>query len=256
MRIRRQRAEFKEPMCSQANGNALPQNRKVRCLPYLLFLSFLVIICFSLSSCVTQQQFRTDYDPSPYSPKATNDPNAVIEVAANYTMGYVEFDDQGWLFNRKQIDAVTSQFSEESKTNGLLMVVFVHGWKHNASSEDDNVAMFHNHMLAPLAVMEDFLSKKESRPRRRVVGVYVGWRGLSDDIPYLNNVTFWSRKNVAERVGHGAVIELFSQLEALRNQNNLENKDEIDAHQRLSTKLLILGHSFGGDIVFPLLLLF
>ena len=243
-------------MCSQANGNALPQNRKVRCLPYLLFLSFLVIICFSLSSCVTQQQFRTDYDPSPYSPKATNDPNAVIEVAANYTMGYVEFDDQGWLFNRKQIDAVTSQFSEESKTNGLLMVVFVHGWKHNASSEDDNVAMFHNHMLAPLAVMEDFLSKKESRPRRRVVGVYVGWRGLSDDIPYLNNVTFWSRKNVAERVGHGAVIELFSQLEALRNQNNLENKDEIDAHQRLSTKLLILGHSFGGDIVFPLLLLF
>jgi hypothetical protein len=74
---------------------------------------------------VTKQQFRTDWKPSSFSPKATNNLNAVIGGGPNYTMGYVEFDDQEWPFNRKQIDSVTSQFFEESKANGLLMVVLI-----------------------------------------------------------------------------------------------------------------------------------
>src|SRR5665213_1811935 len=144
----------------------------------VFFSGVLITGSLFLCSCVSQQQYRTQYDPKPYSSKLTNAPDSVIEVATNYTVGYVELDDQGWLFNRKQIDAITTEFSEEAKTNGLLMVVFVHGWKHNASSDDDNVSMFHKNILAPLAVMENFLSKHDSRPPRRVVGVYVGWRGL------------------------------------------------------------------------------
>jgi hypothetical protein len=207
-------------------------------------------LLFGLVSCVSQRQYRTKYDPTPYPSKLAEAPRATIEVATNYTLGYVEFDDQGWIFNKQQSEAITSEFSNESKTNGLLIVAYVHGWKHNASSEDDNVEMFHNHILSRLAVMENFLSTNESRPPRRVVGVYVGWRGLSDSIPLVNNVSFWNRKNAAERVGHGAVIELLSQLEDLRNQSNQNNKSEIANHHRSLTKLLILGHSFGGDIVF------
>lgn len=203
-----------------------------------------------LPGCVNQQQYRTNYSASPYDPKGSNAPNAVVEVATNYTLGYVEFDDQGWGFNHKQIDSVCAQFSEELKTNGLLMVVYVHGWQHNASDEDDNVVMFHNKILKPLAVAEEYLSKHESRPARRLVGVYVGWRGESSAIPGVKLLTFWNRKNTAERVGHGAVLELLSQLEDLRNQSNREYKSGIDANQRMSTKLLILGHSFGGDVVF------
>jgi hypothetical protein len=234
------------PMCYQAVSglsSLLTKTRRV-----FKLASFVLLLGFA--GCVRQQQYRTKYDPTPYPSQLAAAPHSTIEVATNYTLGYVEFDDQGWLFNKQQSEVITSEFSNESKTNGLLIVVYVHGWKHNASSEDDNVEMFHNHILSRLAVMENFLSTNESRPPRRVVGVYVGWRGLSDKVPLVNNVSFWNRKNAAERVGHGAVIELLSQLEDLRNQSNRDNKSAITNHHRSVTKLLILGHSFGGDIVF------
>jgi len=208
-----------------------------------------------LVGCVSQQQYRTSEQGQPFDPKPSNAKNAIIEVATNYTLGFVEFDDQGWLFNgngvtsRVQIDLVKERFSAELKTNGLLIVAFVHGWKHNASGADSNVMMFHK-VLKELAAMEQMLSVKHGHPLRRVVGVYVGWRGLSSDIPYLNNLSFWERKNTAEQVGHGAVIELLSEMEQLKIQSNREHKDLIHEHQRMSTKLIILGHSFGGDIVY------
>ncbi len=210
----------------------------------LFCLGALALIC----GCVSQQQYRTGYDPITYPSTLTNAAQADIEIATNYTLGYVEFDDQGWLFDHRQIDKITNEFSGEMKTNGLLMVVYVHGWKHNASSDDDNVVMFHKRILARLADNEN--SQTNEQLRRRIVGVYVGWRGLSDDVPLLNDASFWNRKNTAERVGHGSVVELLSQLEDLRNQGNDEYSDAIHAHQRAGTKLLILGHSFGGDIVY------
>jgi hypothetical protein len=121
---------------------------------------------------------------------------------------------------------------------------------HNASSTDGNVDTFRNKMLRPLAKMETFLSKKQHRPARRVEGIYVGWRGLSQTIPPLNFLTFWGRKSAAERVGHGAVVELLSELEGLKTASNHHYQDEIEGRNRMATKLLIIGHSFGGDIVY------
>ena len=150
---------------------------------------------------------------------------------------------------RQQIDTVLDRFSAEGETSGLLMVTFVHGWKHNAAGDDANVQMFHQ-VLRELGTMEDVLSKKQHHPPRRVVGLYVGWRGLSADIEPFEELSFWDRKNTAEVVGHGAAIQLFSQLEALRNQINRKFDGEIASQQRMTTKLMIIGHSFGGDIVF------
>jgi len=177
------------------------------------------------------------------------------EVAPNYTVGFVEFDDQGWMYGSEdnspnyEIDTVVDRFSAEGETNGLLMVTFVHGWKHNAAGDDANVAMFH-HVLNYLGAMEKVLSTKQHHPPRRVVGIYVGWRGLSTDIEPFEELSFWDRKNTAEVVGHGAAVQLLSQLEALRNQINRKFENDIASHQRMTTKLMIIGHSFGGDIVF------
>jgi hypothetical protein len=115
------------------------------------------------------------------------------------------------------------------------------------------VALKRTHLqkiIRPLVTMETFLSEKQHRPTRRVVGVYVGWRGLCQNVPLLNLLTFWDRKSAAERVGHGAVVELLCELEKLRNQGNRQHRGQIANHQRMSTKLLIIGHSFGGDVVY------
>jgi hypothetical protein len=109
--------------------------------------------------------------------------------------------------------------------------------------------MFH-HVLNYLGAMENELSKKQQHPPRRVVGLYIGWRGLSEDIEPFKELSFWDRKNTAEVVGHGAAIQLLSQMEALRNQINRKFESDIASHQRMTTKLMIIGHSFGGDIVF------
>jgi hypothetical protein len=215
----------------------------------------LAIICALVASCVSEKQYRTNSQAQPYDPKTANSSNAIIEVAPNYTLGYVEFDDQGWLYgannshNRLQIDAVTDRFAAEAETNSLLIVVFVHGWKHNASGKDQNVLMFHK-VLNEIGKLDVVLSKNQHHPPARVVGVFVGWRGLSARIEPFEELSFWDRKNTAEVVGHGAVIELLSQLEALRNQINLKFANDIASQQRPRTKLLILGHSFGADIVY------
>jgi hypothetical protein len=145
------------------------------------------LCCGFLVGCVSERQYRTQSQPAEYNPKAAKDSQAIIEVAPNYTMGYVEFDDQGWMYGsednskRQQIDRVLDRFSAEGETNGLLMVTFVHGWKHNAAGDDANVQMFH-HVLRELGTMEDVLSKKQHHPPMRVVGLYIGWHGLSADI--------------------------------------------------------------------------
>lgn len=216
---------------------------------------FIPAICLCLIGCTAERQYRTEEQAQTSNPNSTNISRAIIEVSTNYTVGYVEFDDQGWLYGtnrfktRMQIDTVINDFSEELKTNGLLIVTFVHGWKHNASSADSNVVMLQK-VLNELGGMERWLSKKQDRPARRIVGVYVGWRGLSATLEPFEELSFWDRKNTAEQVGHGSVIELLSGLEALRTQSNLRYGNEITNHQRMNTKLIIVGHSFGGDIVY------
>jgi hypothetical protein len=55
---------------------------------------------------------------------------------------------------------------------------------------------------------------------RPVLGVFVGWRGLSDfglgDA--VANATFWGRQAAGQRVAVGSVRELFGRLRHYRNR--------------------------------------
>jgi pimeloyl-ACP methyl ester carboxylesterase len=76
---------------------------------------------------------------------------------------------------------------------------------------------------------------------RHVIGIFVGWRGLSFYAGWLTNLTFWNRKTAALRVALGSVRELFARLRRFR-----------ESHDSDST-LVIVGHSFGGLVVFSAL---
>src|ERR1039457_1970718 len=192
---------------------------------------FFVAILALLFGCVSSKQYRTDYGST------SNNPQSVIEETNNYMLGFVEIDDQGWLWNRKQIDIITSKLHEKAKNEGLLIITFIHGWKHNADSEDGNVIMMRK-ILSETVAIDNLIGKKQRHTPRCIVGVYIGWRGLSENIEPFKEMSFWGRKNTAEVVGHGAVVEMLSEREKLKNQSNREHSGEITNHQRLSTKLI------------------
>ncbi len=226
-----------------------------------VFVFCSIASCGLLSACTAVRPYRTGVDPVHYDnfahymntdPVVTN----IIEMATNYTLGFVEFDDQGWLYasnrtgGRWQIDAVMDEIRSEIKTNPLLIVVFVHGWKHNARYDDENVKTFHK-VLQQLGKLERQRSVDKSNTIvRHVFGVYVGWRGLSAKWEPFKEISFFSRKSAAETVGHGAVVELLSDLEAVRTLDNQANAASIAHKERDATALIGVGHSFGADVLY------
>lgn len=178
---------------------------------------------------------------------------------ADYYLAFVEFDDQGWFIEPRQMQALflllnrieRGQTGRQAVADHPLIILYVHGWKHNASECDDNVICF-SRLLERMDILERHrremtpdagAASSKPQPPRPVVGVYVGWRGLSLDAGLLTNVTFWTRKAAAERVGRGGVKELLTRLNDYRAARNLDRKGD-------QTQLVIAGHSFGGLVVY------
>lgn len=209
-----------------------------------LIKSFLLLL--TLTSCTPYMQYRTIIDGICDATSNKCDLYALQQHSSkngnNYLLGFIEFDDQGQLWSRKQMDHVTTYLSTETVKKDILIVVFVHGWTHSAAYDDDNIATFHK-VLADLSDAEEVLAKQKSEVPRLVSGVYLGWRGGSISIPIIENLTFWDRKNTADKVGHGGVTEVLSRLE------NIKQIKEGVMQGKNRTSLVVVGHSFGGLIV-------
>jgi hypothetical protein len=170
-----------------------------------------------------------------------------VEVHDEFTLGFVEFDDQGDYFTETQLQRLLETLDQEASRqgrSGLLTVVFVHGWKHNASVCDQNVACFRE-ILRSLENLERLGAYAADQPPRRVVGVYLGWRGLSIEPGPLRNLSFYARKQVAHRVGSGRLREVLIRLEA--------HRDRLDDETGRPSRVVVVGHSFGGAVVYSAL---
>jgi len=198
--------------------------------------------------CTTNTPFRTSFTPCDPAQTGANCTNPVIEAAPDYTLGFVEFDDQGWFWDTNQVKAVEQMIRTEAgvgQTNiaqGIVIVVFAHGWKNNAAIDNDNVEMFRK-TLSQLGASERV---QTNHAPRKVVGVYAAWRGLSATLEPFKELSFWERDNTAHKVGgYGAMTELLVDLETLQQAGN----DSL-ATNAPRTELIIVGHSFGGAAVY------
>ena len=191
----------------------------------------------------------------------------------DYDVLFVEFDDMGLLHPKggpnvgdawDQIENAMQTLGELSKQwDNLSLVVYVHGWKHNAHADDKNVELFHS-ILQHTSLVEQARSKG-----RYVVGIYLGWRGLSvDDKPFnlLTNGTFWTRKSAALHVAQGSARHFLARLRAFQRTQNCKANPKLCAPMVAQTteespelqrdtpeakvRMIIIGHSFGGLIVF------
>ncbi len=204
-----------------------------------------IAVILALAGCTSNQPFRTNFEPT------GGDPNkAVIESNADFKLGYIEFDDQGCLWDDRQRTVVEQMIRDEagigsSNPQGIILVAFVHGWKDNASYDGAGVSAC-KQILTQLSAAEQV---QTDHPARKVVGVYLGWRGLSETIEPFEELSFWGRKNTAHKVGgYGAMTALLVDLENIQKASLISLP--VNAPR---TEFIIIGHSFGGAAVYSAL---
>ena len=196
--------------------------------------------------------------------------------APGYKLAVIELDDQGRFRQDQQLGnlfkllgsemAKVNARDEAERMGGVSLVVFVHGWRHNAGVDDPNLEFARTVLYKTVSVENQGLQYTPNGKPRSVVGVYVGWRGKSLTGPgflsFLELASFWDRKFTAERVATGSVRELFARLKYFRDHSN-KNAEMINTRTCGNTdappsavgicpsvRLLIVGHSFGGLLVY------
>lgn len=143
---------------------------------------------------------------------------------------FIEFNESGVAFSQEQFKHGILA-AGQVLTDGGTVIVYVHGWHHSAQMSDEHIPYFEK------------LIASAKQEKGNAIGLYVGWRGDSIDVkewPILSYaLTFWDRKATAHDIGYGGgVTELFQQLSTIR------------ANAPEDARLVIVGHSFGGAIVY------
>lgn len=208
------------------------------CLTTILrSLSISTTILLIFSSCVANRPYRmVGVSGGVYERKFPGQkmPTELLRADENnrYRVSFVEFDEKGDFWDREQLAIAASAIKHSPRP--VLLVVFIHGWHHNAADRTDtenpgDVQTF-KCLLSQLAV-------SESTRGLDVHGVYLGWRGRLIHGP-LDYFTFLGRKAAAARVAGTPVTETIFELirQARRRAPN-------------ASKTVVIGHSFGALVL-------
>ncbi|MCK5120524.1 MAG: esterase [Methylococcales bacterium] len=212
---------------------------------HFYFYLFLPVFMF-LTGCAPDHIYRSNYDSCIFTTDESCEVHSIQThhqgKVSEYQLNFVEIDDQGQIRDRKQMQALLDQIYNVVAFDNVLINVFVHGWHHNAAPGDSNIAGFKEN-LRKLSLIEHQYSQATDHKPRKVIGIYVGWRGESIDFPALRYTTFWDRKSTAEDVGYLGISELLLKLEEITNVKNTQPP-------KFKSRLVVMGHSFGGAVVY------
>lgn len=224
-------------------------------------LAAVAALLLVLPACTPLKQYRTTtvQDPRTHAvqdqvceKRAPNSPGDLCALEHrtythdgaehDYYFATVEFDDEGWFWDRRQMEVLLRFLYDHQDGAGqpadFLVFTHAHGWQHNADACDNNVVCFQR-LLERMDVTERRFAQKP----RKIVGVFVAWRGRSIKIPGVAATSFYTRKSAGNRVGIGGVTELLTRLNDFRRFKNPERRSN-------KTQLVISGHSFGGQVIY------
>jgi hypothetical protein len=191
-------------------------------LPGIFCLHLIVILC-QMSGCVPNAQRQMTANP-------------VRQLASKgYSLSYIEFDDQGELWQRCanwdqtgcQLSDTIRQIHEQGKQE-LLVLTYIHGWMSSASPNDGDRRKFEG-VLQRLAT--------DPNQQRPVVGIYIAWRGAVTRVPVIRSFSIWNRKNAAERIAGPSLTEALLMIMHATKGGNPD-----------STSVFV-GHSLGGAML-------
>jgi hypothetical protein len=210
------------------------------------YIFFIIAAAFLTSACTTQhtQQQRTQkplcIETDSNSTACKN--SIYIELRNNIKFGQVapkvgffEFNEEGNPFDQSSIDYLLDQIKlqQSNSSKPLLLVVFIHGWFHNAEQDDTNVIAFKKFISD--------LQKEEQQSQvgksRSVMGIYMGWQAKASGSTVLQVLSYRSAKDLGLKTGEKSVRAVLEKLSDIRN----DNKDN---------RMIIVGHSFGGGVLF------
>ena len=116
-----------------------------------------------LSACVGNKPYRLGGIADEFYPnQKPGFEQAAVSSGRNYRLSFVEFDERGDFWDRRQLAAASRAIRKSNKP--VLLVTFIHGWHNNADSGD--VETFRC-VLSELAVSESLsgLSNPRCFPR-------------------------------------------------------------------------------------------
>jgi hypothetical protein len=179
---------------------------------------------------------------------------------AGFDLHVLEFDDEGQPWNRLQqertFEAIRRQLGQPTVVLG-----FVHGWKNDASVCNGNLSCFRE-VLEILAKAETayanlFQSAGNAadppvKPRR-VVGIYIAWRGGTIKTRGVKQLTFWGRKHTAHTIGdNGGVTNAIQRVRSMIANARPTGVRTPEETVR-TTSLVWVGHSFGAALLYSAL---
>ena len=173
-----------------------------------------------------------------------------------FDLHLLEFDDEGQPWNSARQEQTFNVLREQLEDTAVV-VTFVHGWKNDAGVCNGNLSCFRD-VLGILAKGESEYARIAGVDARRVIGVYIGWRGGSLRTP-IKQVTFWGRKHTAHTIGdNGAVTAVIERLRAIVEASPPRRGAGVPSAQRgarppRNTTMLFVGHSFGGALLYSAL---
>lgn len=218
----------------------------------------LSLLAFTLAACVSVSPYQkrgveVPLDAPISLEDAERDRDLQLDLEArsieayakpDFTIGVIELTDGG-LLNASQYDQVMAMVRTElADPAGAILVVFAHGWHHGCSTCDRDIACFRRVIGG---VSEGERKEAERRfgpgaPPRRVVGIYLGWRGRRwrGDADVLS---IWDRKATAEHIGGTGAKEVLNALHA-----EWAARQQRENGRRVT--MVSIGHSLGGAMLF------
>lgn len=204
------------------------------------FIHFLILSCITgaLSACSSFAYPERDDDQNACKPGEPTNPRERDLVLPSPSLVDIHLTSSGELVDRCLWTNALLQISngDLADERSKIVLLHIHGWKENANPENAERDAFRK-------ILEGIdAGEQASGSNRQVVGVFVAWPAATYAIAALNNLTFLSRLDVADRISQSAVVaKLIGSIDNILNHREQEGKDDV---------FILLGYSLGGRILF------
>lgn len=202
-----------------------------------LFLACSLLFLALSAGCSTYRDPQRDVNQYECEPGEPTDPRVDFKLLSPAFMD-VSLTAQGALVDRCQWTAALHQIDNYTLDDDRpkIILMHIHGWKHNSDPQDTERARF-------AAVIDGIDAAERARgANTHVVGIFVSWPALTMNILGLENLTFFSRTTVADRISQAGIVgKLIGAIESITTQRKASGYNDV---------FIMMGYSLGARILF------